>query len=172
MATRGATSGTARALAGPAGHPLHPLLATVPAGAFASSLVFDVLTRTRDDGLPYLVDGAWWLIYVGLVGAVVVAVPGVVDLLAIPRGTPAFTTAVRHAVLNGAALVLFAAGFGWRAGDHLELDKTPWGQLALSAAAVALLAAATWLGGSVTYRHGVRVTAPPATDAGRPAPGD
>jgi uncharacterized membrane protein len=135
-------------------------MAGVPVGAFVSSFVLDVLTRTREDGLPYLVDGAWWLLYVGLVSAVVVAVPGVVDLLAIPRGTPARTTTVRHIVLNAAALVLFAAGFWWRAGDHLELDRTPWGQLGLSAAGVALLAAATWLGCSLTYRHGVRVAGP------------
>jgi uncharacterized membrane protein len=150
-----------RVLAGPTGHPWHPLLAGVPVGAFVSSLVFDILTRTRENGLPYLVDGAWWLIYVGLVSSVVVAVPGVLDLLAVPRSAPAFATAVRHVVLNAAALVLFALGFWWRAGDHLELDKTPWDQLGLSAAAVAVLTAATWLGGSLTYRHGARVEAPP-----------
>jgi uncharacterized membrane protein len=160
-ATRGATPGVRTVLAGPAGHPLHALLAAVPVGAFVTSLVFDVLTRTREHGLPFLVDAAWWLIYVGLVGAVVVAVPGLVDLRALPRGAPVFTTAVRHVVLNAAAVAVFAVGFAWRASDHLEHDKTPWAQLALSAAAVALLAAATWLGGSLTYRHGVRVTAPP-----------
>jgi uncharacterized membrane protein len=40
----------------------------------------------------------------------------------------------------------------------VALDKTRWGQLALSAIAVAFLLAATWLGGKLTYYHGIRVT--------------
>src|SRR6266536_2861202 len=71
-------------LAGPEGHPFHPLLVPLPIGAFVSSLIFDILTRTRADGLPYLVDGAFWLIGVGLIGALVAAVFGVLDLRRIP----------------------------------------------------------------------------------------
>jgi uncharacterized membrane protein len=70
----------------PNGHPFHPLLVPLPVGAFVSSLIFDILTRTRASGLPYLVDGAFWLIGVGLTGALAAAVPGVVDLRTIPRG--------------------------------------------------------------------------------------
>ena len=144
-------------LAGPEGHPFHPLLAPLPIGAFVSSLIFDILTRTRADGLPYLVDGAFWLIGTGLIGALLAAVPGLLDLRMIARGTPAFATARTHLTLNAAAVVLFAIGYAWRAGDHVELDKTRWGQLALSAVATAFLIAAMWLGGKLTYRHGVRV---------------
>jgi uncharacterized membrane protein len=145
-------------LAGPEGHPFHPLVVPLPIGAFVSSLIFDILTRTRAAGLPYLVDGAFWLIGVGLIGALVAAVFGVLDLRTIPRGAPAFATAWTHLTLNVAAGVLFAIGYWWRAGDHVELNKTRWGQLALSAAAVAFLIAAVWLGGKLTYRHGMRVT--------------
>jgi len=145
-------------LAGPEGHPFHPLLVPLPIGAFVSSLIFDILTRTRAGGLPYLVDGAFWLIGVGLIGALVAAVFGVLDLRRIPRGAPAFATARAHLALNAAAVVLFAAGYSWRAGDHVALDKTRWGQLALSAVAVAFLIAAMWLGGRLTYHHGMRVT--------------
>jgi uncharacterized membrane protein len=147
-------------LAGPEGHPFHPLLVPVPIGAFVSSLIFDILTRTRAGGLPYLVDGAFWLIGTGLISALLAAVPGVLDLRRIARGTPAFATARTHLTLNAAAAVLFAIGYAWRAGDHVELDKTRWGQLALSAVAVAFLIAAMWLGGKLTYRHGMRVTGP------------
>ena len=54
--------------------------------AFVSSLIFDILTRTRVGGLPYLVDGAFWLIGIGLTGALVAAVPGVLDLRTIREG--------------------------------------------------------------------------------------
>ena len=86
-------------LAGPEGHPFHPLVVPLPIGAFVSSLIFDILTRTRAGGLPYLVDGAFWLIGIGLIGALVAAVFGVLDLRAIPRSTPASTTARNHLTL-------------------------------------------------------------------------
>ncbi len=152
-------------LAGPEGHPFHPLLVPLPIGAFVSSLIFDILTRTRAAGLPYLVDGAFWLIGVGLIGALVAAVFGVLDLRRIPRGTPAFATARAHLTLNAAAAALFAVAYAWRAGDHVELDKTRWGQLALSAVAVAFLIAAIWLG-KLTYHHGIRVTRQADHDGG------
>lgn len=142
---------------GPRGHPFHPILVTVPIGAFVSSLVFDILTHTRAHGLPYLVDGAYWLIGVGLVAALIAAVFGLIDLWAIPRRTPAFGVGLRHLALNLTALTLFLAGFIWRATDHLELDKTRWGQLALSAVAVGVVAVSVWLGGTLVYRMGVRV---------------
>ena len=90
-------------LAGPEGHPFHPLLVPVPIGAFLSSLIFDILTRTRAHGLPYLVDGAYWLIGIGLIGALLAAVAGAVDLRAIPRRTPASAIARTHLALNAAA---------------------------------------------------------------------
>jgi uncharacterized membrane protein len=159
-------------LAGPEGHPFHPLLVPLPIGAFVSSLIFDILTWTRAGGLPYLVDGAFWLIGVGLIGALVAAAPGVLELRTIPRAASAFATAVTHLVLNAASAVLFAIGYAWRAGDHVALDKTRWGQLALSAVAVVLLIAAMWLGGKLTYFHGMPLTGGPVTRRGPPGAGD
>jgi uncharacterized membrane protein len=143
---------------GPDGHPFHPFVVPLPIGAFVSSLIFDILTRTRPGELPWLVDGAWWLIGIGLIGAAVAAVFGLLDLLRIRRGTRAFATALIHVGLNVAAAILFLIGYAWRAGDHVELGQTRWGQLALSAVAVALLLAAVWLGQTLTYRFGVRTS--------------
>jgi uncharacterized membrane protein len=145
-------------LTGPEGHPIHPFVVPLPIGAFVSSLIFDILTWTKADGLPYLVDGAYWLIGVGLIGALIAAVFGVLDLVRIPRRTPPFTTAVRHLTLNVVAAVLFVIGYYWRAGDHVELDRTRPGQLALSAVGVAVLISAVWLGQKLTYHYGMRVT--------------
>jgi uncharacterized membrane protein len=145
------------AWAGPEGHPFHPFVVPLPIGAFLSSLIFDILTWTRADGLPYLVDGAFWLIGVGLVGALIAAGFGVLDVRTVPRRTRPFAIAMTHLGLNVTAAVLFAIGYAWRAGDHVELDKTRSGQLALSAVAVAVLLAAAWLGQTLTYRYGRRV---------------
>ena len=92
-------------LAGPEGHPFHPLLVPLPIGAFVSSLIFDILTRTRADGLPYLVDGAFWLIGTGLISGLLAAVSGLLDLRRIARRAPAFATARTHLTLNAAAFV-------------------------------------------------------------------
>ena len=143
---------------GPEGHPFHPFVVPLPIGAFLSSLIFDILTWTRADGLPYLVDGAFWLIGVGLVGALIAAGFGVLDARTVPRRTRPFAIAMTHLGLNVTAAVLFAIGYAWRAGDHVELDKTRSGQLALSAVAVAVLLAAAWLGQTLTYRYGRRIT--------------
>jgi uncharacterized membrane protein len=144
-------------LGGPEGHPFHPFVVPLPIGAFVSSLIFDILTWTRPGDLPWLVDGAFWLIGVGLIGALIAAVFGLADLLQIPRRTAPFTTAVRHLTINVVVAALFFVGYVWRSGDHVELDKTRAGQLALSAVAIALLVVAVWLGQKLTYRYGVRV---------------
>lgn len=145
------------AVSGPAGHPLHPFVVPLPIGAFVSSLIFDILTWTRPGELPWLVDGAWWLIGVGLIGAGMAAVLGVVDLLQIPRGTRPWRIALTHATTNVGVAVLFLIGYAWRAGDHTALDQTRPGQLALSCVAVGLLVLAVVLGQTLTYRFGVRV---------------
>src|SRR5919106_187267 len=81
------------ALAGPYGHPFHPILVTVPIGAWVASLVFDVISIAGDDAAVFA-KGAWWLIGIGIVGALVAAMFGFLDLLAIPTRTRAFSTAL------------------------------------------------------------------------------
>jgi uncharacterized membrane protein len=147
-------------LSGATGHPLHPFVAPLPVGAFTTSLIFDILTLTRPGDLPWLVDGAWWLIGIGLIGAAVAAAFGLLNLLRIPPRSQPFTLALAHLTLNVIAAVLFGIGYAWRAGDHVDLGHTRWGQFALSAAAVALLAGAVWIGQTLTYRHGMRVERP------------
>jgi uncharacterized membrane protein len=122
------------AASGPAGHPLHAFVVPLPVGAFVSSLIFDILTWTRPGELPWLVDGAWWLIGVGLIGAGLASVFGVVDLLQIQRRTRPWRLALTHSALNLGAAALFLIGYVWRAGDHVEpawagrtIEGTHWG---------------------------------------------
>src|SRR3954447_284946 len=83
-------------VAGPYGHPFHPILVTVPIGAWICSLIFDIVTRVSDDGSTALVEGSYWLILIGLIGAVVAALFGLMDLLRIPRRTQAQKVALTH----------------------------------------------------------------------------
>jgi uncharacterized membrane protein len=143
--------------AGPYGHPFHPILVTLPIGTWIASLVFDVATRAQDAGSPSLVDASYWLIGLGIVGALVAAVFGLLDLLPIARGTRAFRNGLIHLGLNLLVVALFAVNFAWRSGDHTELAKVEVGQIALSVVAIVLLAISGWIGGRLAYRYGVRV---------------
>ena len=143
--------------AGPYGHPFHPMLVTVPIGAWVSSLVFDIASRAQSDGSPALVNGAHWLVLIGIVGALVAAVFGLLDLLGIPRHTAAFRTGLTHMTMNLVIVALFVADFAWRHGEYADMTKVRAGQLALSVVGLVLLAVSGWLGGRLSYRFGVRV---------------
>ena len=144
-------------LAGPYGHPFHPILVTIPIGGWIASLVFDIASRASDAGSPGLVMASHWLILIGVGGAALAAVFGLLDLLAIPTGTKAFRTGITHMVLNVVVLAAFVANFLWRHGDYETMSKVSVGQIALSVVSLAALGVSGWLGGQLAYRYGVRV---------------
>jgi uncharacterized membrane protein len=141
-------------LAGPYGHPFHPVLVTVPIGAWVASLVFDLMALFTDEAAVFS-EGAYWLIGIGIIGALLAAVFGVLDLLTIPRGTPASRTALMHMGLNLTVVVLFVVDFAVRAAGNYGAPSVPG--LILTLVALALLGAAGWLGGKLAYHYGVRV---------------
>lgn len=143
------------ALAGPYGHPFHPILVTIPIGAWVTSLVFDIASHLVADPSA-LTRGALWLVGVGVLGALAAATVGVLDLLVIPSGTRAFRTGLWHMSLMLAVTVGFALGFWWRYLGPLD-DAVAYGQLALSIGCVIVLTIAGSLGGRLAYRYGVRV---------------
>ena len=151
-------------LAGPYGHPFHPILVTVPIGAWVASLIFDIAGgfTSGPSGADYAggddvwVKGAYWLIGIGIVGAIVAALFGLLDLLAIPRHTRAFRTGVTHMVINLTVVVLFAVSFLLRR-DHLDEGDATVSAVVLSIVGLALLGVSGWLGGKLAYRYGVRV---------------
>ncbi|MGP3534708.1 DUF2231 domain-containing protein [Microbacterium sp. RD1] len=140
-------------LAGPYGHPFHPIAVTIPIGAWTASIVFDVLGLASEDAEPSAV-GARVLIVIGLIGAVVAAFWGLLDLSRIAPQTPARRTGLIHLALNTAAALLFAVGAVVRFADD---DHIPGGAVVLSVIALAVLGASGWLGGKLSYRWGVRV---------------
>jgi uncharacterized membrane protein len=144
-------------VAGPYGHPFHPILVTVPIGAWITSLVLDIGSRTADAPVG-LARGAWWAIGVGIVGALAAAVFGLLDLLDIPRRTRAFRTGLLHMAINLVVVAAFVASFIWRDSRGVALE-TSVGQIVLSAAALVFLGISGFLGGMLAYRYGVRVAA-------------
>jgi uncharacterized membrane protein len=143
-------------LAGPYGHPFHPILVTVPIGAWIASLVFDIGSFVVD-GPGFLTQGSTWLIAIGVVGALVAAVTGFLDLLSIQTGTRAFRTALLHMSLNLLVTAAYVVNFFWRQASYGEPGPVGVGPLVLSAVSLAVLSLSGYLGGKLAYHYGVRV---------------
>lgn len=143
-------------LVGPYGHPFHPILVTVPIGAWVASLVFDIASRI-DKAPRFLTQGSEWLIALGVLAALAAATIGFLDFLTIPTGTPAYRTAVTHMVLNLLVTLAYALGWWWRYAASTDHGKVVVGQIVLSAVTLAVLAVSGALGGKLAYHYGVRV---------------
>jgi uncharacterized membrane protein len=140
-------------LTGPYGHPFHPILVTIPIGAWVASFVFDIGSQAAD--AAYLVQASTWLIVIGIVGALAAATVGLLDFFAIPAGTPAFRTGMIHLVLNVAIVVAYVVNALWRRGS--EADQVAVGPIVLSGVSLAALMVSGYLGGKLAFRYGVRV---------------
>lgn len=142
------------AIAGPYGHPFHPILVTIPIGTWAASVVFDIIGLASDDPAPFVV-GARVLILIGIVGAVLAAAIGLVDYAQLARGTAARKTATVHMALNLGVTVLFLVNLllRWSADD----DEVSIVGFILSIVALGALGVSGWLGGKLAYHYGVRV---------------
>jgi uncharacterized membrane protein len=143
-------------LAGPYGHPFHPILVTVPIGAWVCSLVFDVASRFVREPGP-LAQGSTWLIGLGVLGALAAASVGFLDLLGLPGRTRVFRTALVHMGLNLTVTAAYAVNFAWRQADYGSAQPVGYPMLVLSAVSVAVLWLSGFLGGKLAYHYGVRV---------------
>ncbi|MGB6057503.1 MAG: DUF2231 domain-containing protein, partial [Microthrixaceae bacterium] len=85
------------AVSGPYGHPFHPLLVTIPIGAWVCTVALDIASKVSE-GRAYA-RPAVWLCAVGIVSAVVAAVFGLIDFRRLTKGTKAHQTALTHMVL-------------------------------------------------------------------------
>ena len=138
-----------------AGHPIHPMLVTIPIGLWIFSLVCDFIAM-RSATPETWASASLYAMIGGIIGALAAALPGLVDLLSLRR-TPILPTALKHMGLNLAIVVLYVVNASMR------LDATaaaPAGiPLILSLIAIAMLLVSGWLGGKMVYEAGVAVHA-------------
>jgi len=135
-----------------AGHPLHPMLVTIPIGLFVwtffASLIYAIGDR---EDTWYAI--AQWSGVAAIVTAALAAVAGFVDYLTIVPGSNARSLATGHMALNVVVLALFLVAWlymrndGARDGSELALV------IALQGIGVALLSVSGWIGGEMVYRH-------------------
>src|SRR5256885_16403503 len=77
-----------------AGHPVHPMLIVLPLGLLSVGVVFDIVYLATND--PTFAEVAFWNITVGIAGGLLAAVFGLIDWLAIPKGTRAKRLGLWH----------------------------------------------------------------------------
>jgi uncharacterized membrane protein len=135
------------------GHPIHAMLVPLPIGLWIFALVADVMIRLG--GAPGWRTAAFYAIGVGVLGALLAAVPGLIDLISLRPG-PTRRIGLWHMSINLLAVAVFGVNFllRWRTVDHS-------GHILLTALGVVLIGISGWLGGEMVYVGGVGV-APPA----------
>jgi len=139
----------------PLRHPLHPMLVHFPVGLFILSLLLD-LASLAFPSTSHLARGAFYAMLLGLITALIAAVPGFVDYTDIRSDHPGKRTATVHLTLNLIVVGLYGINLGIRSSTLDEL-KTPFGPLILSLIGIALLSASGYLGGRLVYDEGISV---------------
>jgi len=134
------------------GHPIHQMLVVFPLGLLATSFFFDIayLITKRGD----LAVVAFWMIFAGVIGALVAAVFGLIDWLGIPSNTRAKAIGLWHGGGNVLVAALFAVSWFLRRGFAAAPSILP---IVLSAIAVGIALITGWLGGELVDQLGIGV---------------
>ncbi len=139
----------------PLGHPLHPMLVHFPIGLFFLSLLLDIASFVFPN-VPNLVLASFYAISLGVVTALLAAVPGFADYTDIRRDHPGKRTATAHMILNLIVVALYAINLAVRFSADVDLRVHPMAFL-LSLVGVALLSISGYLGGQLVYNEGIAV---------------
>jgi len=134
------------------GHPIHPILVTLPIGLFVGTLLCDLLFWwTASDAVA---TTGVWLLGAGLITAALAAVAGLIDFIGDPR-IRALSDAWQHAIGNVIMVLVQLFSFYWRY-RYGPAGVLPLG-LTLSLVAVAIMVFTGWKGGEMVFRHRVAV---------------
>jgi uncharacterized membrane protein len=137
------------------GHPLHPPLtdATIGTYTFATAAALADVWGISNHAAAQ----AWWLaLLFGLIITGLTATTGLIDWLAIERGTPLWRTATAHmvAMLSASVAFLIALLIGHQ---DTKTGNVTAGPLILTLIGFGLLTLGGWLGGAIVFVHGMRV---------------
>jgi uncharacterized membrane protein len=137
-------------------HPIHPMLVVLPIGLWIFSLISDVIYLMKWGGSVWS-DVAFYTMAGGVAGALVAAIPGLIDLLSLEG--PVKRIGIWHMSINLLIVGLYAANLWMRIGST-GATAPLW----LSVISVVLLGISGWLGGEMVYVHGVAVEPQPARE--------
>ena len=128
------------------GHPIHLILIIFPLGLLATTFFFDLGWLITEEAELAIV--AQWLIFAGVIGGAIASMFGLIDWLAIPRGTRAWRVGAWHGGGNALVAVLFAASWVLRRDAPAHPDGIA---ILLSALGVLLIVTTAWLGSQIDF---------------------
>ena len=134
------------------GHPVHPMLIVFPLGLLATSLILDLYAASSGHRMAFEVS--YWMIGCGIIGGLLAAPFGLVDWLAIPKGTRARAIGLWHGAGNLLVVLLFVASWFLRRPAPDSPGALP---LVLSIVGVGIALITGWMGGEMVDRLGVGV---------------
>lgn len=133
-------------------HPIHPMLVVYPIALLSLVFVTDAAYLWLHD--PFWARVSFWLNAAGLGLGLLAGVVGTLDMFLI-RVVRRHVSAWNHFIAAVMVLALAAAGVWLRAPDA-ERAVWPWGLL-LSGVTALMVMIAGWLGGTLSFRHGIGV---------------
>jgi uncharacterized membrane protein len=135
-----------------AGHPIHPVIVTMPIGLLISALISDVVYWGTTD--VFWARASFWLIVGGIISGVAAGITGMFDFVKVKRVRDRSAGWI-HMIGNIGVLLLSIINMWTRLGDPAS-PIVPWG-LVLSLVIASLLGVTGWFGGELTFRHKVGV---------------
>ncbi|HXC37443.1 MAG TPA: DUF2231 domain-containing protein [Burkholderiales bacterium] len=135
-----------------AGHPIHPMLVTIPIGLWVFSLVADLVALRSGTPQSWALV-AFYTMVGGIVGALAAALPGLIDLLSL-KDAEIKKTALIHMSINLTIVVLYVINAWLRYQASVAGNVTLW----LSVLTIAMLLVSGWLGGKMVYLSKVGVS--------------
>jgi uncharacterized membrane protein len=133
-------------------HPIHPMLVAIPIGLWVFALVCDVVHAARGETVWQTV--AIYCIAAGIVGALVAAVPGLIDYFSIDEAAMK-KIANLHLAVNLGAVAIFAINLWVR----FRVPAESYLPLGMSVVVVPAIGVGGWLGGEMVYIKGMGVEA-------------
>ena len=139
----------------PLRHPIHPMLVHFPIGFLVLSFLLDLVSLGFPE-VPGLLRGSFYAMLLGIITALLAAVPGFVDYSDIRRDHPGKATASRHMILNLMVVAIYGINL-WIRSSALSDSKISLPPLLLSIAGIGLLSISGYLGGRLIYDEGIAV---------------
>ena len=139
----------------PLRHPIHPMLVHFPIGFLVLSFLLDLVSMAFPE-VPNLVRGSFYAMLLGIITALLAAVPGFVDYSDIRRDHPGKATASRHMTLNLMVVAIYGINL-WIRSSALSDPKISLPPFLLSIIGIGLLSVSGYLGGRLVYDQGIAV---------------
>jgi uncharacterized membrane protein len=136
-------------------HPFHPMLVAIPIGLFSASFVAEGISFWQSS--EFWRDLTYYNLIGGIIGAVVAAIPGFIDYVAL-KDEKVLPLAHRHFAVNVALLSMYSLNLWLRTeSGKAIIGTTRLIPFSISILGMILLGLSGWLGGEMVYAHGVAV---------------